>query len=204
MKNFLTFLTNLVRRCTKKRVMRRVMRRVITLDNGPITDRQRTDNGPITPRSLFAKIAAVVGLLVTIGVGNAWGEDITISYSDFTKDGDIISATKQGVTVSCYGNTPNAQYVTFTEGNTLTISSTAGNITAIDFTCSAADYTGNMTDVSGISTTSWSITVDNPGNKTTVRVSSIVVTVTGKIIYLSGLYQSDIVVVAKHSDADSG
>ena len=103
---------------------------------------------------------------------------VTFAKADFSGDGTI-SATKSGVTVSCVGNIPSAGYVTFTEGNTLTISSSSGNITAIDFTCSGADYTGNMTDVSGISTSSWSINVSNPGSKTTVRVSSIIVTIGG-------------------------
>lgn len=103
---------------------------------------------------------------------------VTFGKSDFSGSGTI-SASKSGVTVSCVGNIPSGAYVTFTEGNTLTISSSSGNISAIDFTCSTSDYTGNMTDVSGISTSSWSITVDNPGAKTTVRVSSIVVTIGG-------------------------
>lgn len=109
------------------------------------------------------------------------GDPSTVSFAkaDFSGSGTI-SASKSGVSVSCVGNIPSSSaYVTFTEGNTLTISSTAGNITAIDFTCSGDDYTGNMTDVSGISTSSWSISVDNPGAKTTVRVSSIVITIGG-------------------------
>ena len=103
---------------------------------------------------------------------------VTFTKADFSGSGTI-SASKSGVTVSCVGNIPTAGYVTFTENNTLTISSSSGNITAIDFTCSGADYTGNMTDVSDISTSSWNISVDNPGAKTTVRVSSIVVTIGG-------------------------
>lgn len=110
----------------------------------------------------------------------ASGGSSTVSFAkaDFSGDGTI-SASKSGVTVSCVGNIPSAGYVTFTEGNTLTISSSSGNITAIDFTCSGDDYTGNLTDVSGISTSSWSINVSNPGSKTTVRVSSIIVTIGG-------------------------
>ena len=109
--------------------------------------------------------------------GGSGSSTVTFGKSDFSGSGTI-SASKSNVSVSCVGNIPNSgTYVTFTENNTLTISSTSGNITAIDFTCSADDYTGNMTDVSDISTTSWSITVNNPGNKTTVRVSSIVVTI---------------------------
>lgn len=108
--------------------------------------------------------------------GGGGSSTVTFEKSDFSGSGTI-SASKSGVSVSCVGNIPSGAYVTFTENNTLTISSTSGNITAIDFTCSADDYTGNMTDVSDISTTSWSITVNNPGNKTTVRVSSIVVTI---------------------------
>ena len=110
----------------------------------------------------------------------ASGGSSTVSFAkaDFSGS-ETILASKDGVTVSCVGNIPSGSYVTFTEGNTLTISSSSGNITAIDFTCSGADYTGNMTDVSDISTSSWSITVNNPGSKTTVRVSSIVVTIGG-------------------------
>lgn len=101
---------------------------------------------------------------------------VTFEKSDFSGSGTI-SASKSGVVVSCVGNIPSGAYVTFTESNTLTIISSSGNITAIDFTCTESAYTGNMEDVSNISTSSWSITVDNPGTKTTVRVSSIVVTI---------------------------
>ncbi len=108
--------------------------------------------------------------------GGSGSSTVTFGKSDFSGSGTI-SASKSGVSISCVGNIPSGAYVTFTEGKTLTITSSSGNITAIDFTCSGDDYTGNMTDVSDISTTSWSIKVDNPGSKTTVRVSSIVVTI---------------------------
>ena len=118
-------------------------------------------------------------LLLSLSIGNAWATDVSFAKSDFTKNNDgTVSASKSNVSISCVGNKPSSgTYVTFTEGNTLTISSTGGNITAIDFTCSDADYTGNLSDVSGISTTSWSISVNNPGNKTTVRVTGITVTI---------------------------
>ena len=126
-------------------------------------------------RGIMLKLISVLVLILTIGVGNVWGT--TFSKTDFSGNGTI-TASKDGITISCVGNIPSKNnYVTFTENNTLTISSTAGNITAIDFTCSSDDYTGNLSDVSNISTPSWSIKVDNPGNKTTVRVTSIEVTV---------------------------
>jgi len=129
------------------------------------------------------KLKTLFALLVLsfFTIGNVWATDVTFSKGDFSASGDVVSASKSGVTVSCTkGNIPSSasnKYVTFTEGNTLTISTTVGNITAIDFTCTSTDYTGNLSDVSGISTTSWSISVDNPGSKTTVRVSGIVVTI---------------------------
>lgn len=58
---------------------------------------------------------------------------LRLQKTDFSGDGTIISATKSGVTVSCVGNIPSAGYVTFTEGNTLTISSSSGNITTYRF-----------------------------------------------------------------------
>ncbi len=123
------------------------------------------------------RFLAMMLIGVLLSVNQVWGATATFGKSDFTSSNGTISATKDGVSVSCVGNIPSSgTYVTFTENNSLTISSTSGNITAIDFTCTTADYTGNLEDVSGISTTSWSITVDNPGNKTTVRVSSITVT----------------------------
>lgn len=127
-----------------------------------------------SPSGAMLRLLSVLVLIFTIGVGNAWGT--TFSKTDFSGSGTI-TASKDGITISCVGNIPSNNYVTFTENNTLTISSTAGNITAIDFTCSSSDYTGNLSDVSNISTSSWSIKVDNPGNKTTVRVTSIEVTV---------------------------
>ena len=118
-------------------------------------------------------------------VCNVFGADVSFAKADFSwtgtqSSGNPISATKNGVTISCTAaNIPSGGYVVFNKNATLTISSTAGNITAIDFTCTTSDYTGNMTDVTGISTTSWSRTVSCTGNKTTVRVSSIVVTIAG-------------------------
>ena len=102
---------------------------------------------------------------------------MSFSRSDFTKSDNTLSASKEGVSISCVGNLPSGKsYFTFTESNTLTINSTVGNISAIDFTCASSDYTGNLTDVTNVNSDSWSINVNNPGNKTTVQVTSIVVT----------------------------
>ena len=134
--------------------------------------------------AVYQKLFVSILFLLFFGVGEIWATDVTIGRSDFSNSSGTISATKNNVTVSCVGNIPsNKSYVTFTEGNTLTISTTTGNITAIDFTCSGDDYTGNLSDVSGISTTSWSLSVDNPGAKTTVRVTSIVVTLSAGSTY---------------------
>jgi len=118
-------------------------------------------------------------ILISIFVHSATA---TFTKSNFINNNGVNIASKNNITISCVGNIPNQKaYVTFTEDNILTISISSGNITAIDFTCPSDDYTGNMTDVSNISTSSWSIVVDNPGAKTTVRVSSITVTYTTDI-----------------------
>ena len=124
-------------------------------------------------KKIFSFFAA---LLVA---GSIMADQVTFTKADFSKVDDDAKAQKDGVSISCKGNVPkNGDYVTFTEGNVLTITSTEGNITAIDFTSSEDAYVGNLTDVSGINTDTWTTTVDNPGNKTTVRVVSIVVTYT--------------------------
>lgn len=171
-----------------KNLITYLSKKSLSLGNGSGMTRKWFEIGSVYSRlslgshlSRFSLVSLICLCMLTIGVENAWGAEVTFGKSDFSKQDTEVTASKNGVTISCVGNIPSNQnnnYVTFTESNTLTISSTGGNITAIDFTCTSEDYTGNLSDVSDISTTSWSIKVDNSGAKTTVRVSSIVVTYT--------------------------
>lgn len=64
-----------------------------TPDNGPTMDRQRTDNGPMTLRH-FAVVLCL--LMLTLGVGNAWGVTLTYEYESDYNDmwsGDMEDAS---------------------------------------------------------------------------------------------------------------
>ncbi len=136
---------------------------------------------------LFTKIAGVaIGLTMAIGVGVSVGSNkealpvraetqtATFAPSNFSGQGtsgsgSSCSATIDSITVSTdkgYGTTQFRVY----SGGTLTISSSAGNISAIDFTTSGS-YGGGLSDVSGLNQTTWTTTTSGQA-----RITSIIVT----------------------------
>ena len=99
--------------------------------------------------------------------------------------------TKYGVTLSCSSGTITADQFRFFKSQTLTVSSTAGNITSIEFTCTAANETkhgpGGFGELDGYSyadkvgtwTGSAASVVFNTTNNQ-VRATQVVVTIDGE------------------------
>ena len=81
-------------------------------------------------------------LLLLIGGGSyAWGEEITITAPEgWTPTGAKQSFTKDGVTISTTQGAGDVQYRIY-KGQTFTVSSTVGNITKIEITCTANNTT---------------------------------------------------------------
>ena len=117
---------------------------------------------------------------------------VTLVPSDFDAiEGKQFEVEKNGVTLSCSNGTITADQFRFFKSQTLTISSTAGNITSIEFTCTAANNTkhgpGGFGELEGYSYSgkvgTWtgnaaSITFSTTNNQ--VRATQIVVTIAGE------------------------
>ena len=108
-------------------------------------------NGSSRLRVLPLKIVAVLAILLTIGIGDVWGENVTIQVSSDTwtstgtsGSGGATSVTKNGITVSSTkgykdGTTAIRDY----QNSVITISSSVGNISSIAFTCTASGTSSN-------------------------------------------------------------
>lgn len=117
---------------------------------------------------------------------------VTLVPSDFDAiEGQQFDVEKDGVTLSCSNGTITADQFRFFKSQTLTISSTAGNITSIEFTCTADNNTkygpGSFGELEGYSYSgkvgTWtgnaaSITFSTTNNQ--VRATQIVVTIAGE------------------------
>lgn len=117
---------------------------------------------------------------------------VTLVPSDFDAiEGQQFDVEKDGVTLSCSNGTITADQFRFFKSQTLTISSTAGNITSIEFTCTADNNTkhgpGGFGELDGYSYSgkvgTWtgnatSITFSTTNNQ--VRATQIVVTIAGE------------------------
>lgn len=82
------------------------------------------------------KIFTLIAMLF-VGLG-ASAKDITITASDFTPATEAdYSTTKEGITVAVEASSVTADQMRIFKGKTMTISSSVGNITKIEFTCTA-------------------------------------------------------------------
>lgn len=129
----------------------------------------------------------LLGLLLSIG--NAWGDQVTITPSDFTAATSAnYSTTKSGVTAAVTSSTVTADEMRVFKNQTITISS-SNTITGITFTCTAngtakygpgcfAPLDGYTYDASG-PTGTWtgsSNSVTFTASTNQVRITSLVVT----------------------------
>ena len=123
-----------------------------------------------------------------------WADEITILPSDFAAaDNADYSVTKDGITVSVVASTVNSDQMRIYKGKTITISSAVGNMSKIEFTCTAsgdAKYgPGSFNAQDGysyddkIGTWEGSATeVVFTAEKNQVRATQIVVTVGGGLV----------------------
>ena len=87
------------------------------------------------------RVFMLVALLASVA-GSTWAAEVTFAPSDFTATtGADFSLTKNGITVAVSASTVTSSQIRVFKGQTLTISSTVGNITGITFTCNASGTT---------------------------------------------------------------
>lgn len=117
---------------------------------------------------------------------------ITFTPGEFDAlESSQFDVVKGGVTLSCSSGTITADQFRFFKSQTLTVSSTAGNITSIEFTCTAANETkhgpGGFGELDGYSYAdkvgTWtgnaaSVTFSTTNNQ--VRATQVVVTIDGE------------------------
>lgn len=123
-----------------------------------------------------------------------WADEITILPSDFAAaDNADYSVTKDGITVSVVASTVNSDQMRIYKGKTITISSAVGNMSKIEFTCTAKDDAkygpGSFNAQDGYSFSEYTGTWEGSATevvftaeKNQVRATQIVVTVGGGIV----------------------
>ncbi len=151
---------------------------------------------------LFSKIAALtLGLGLAVGVGVAAGrgaqrvEATAVSFTPASSGGWTASAgaqsgTKDGVTLACTNGIYNTQ-LRFYSGSTVTVSSTVGSITKVEFTCTGSGSQSNGPgNLSGTGYTysgtvgTWAGSADSVTLNATaqVRCTEIAVTYSGRTL----------------------
>lgn len=118
--------------------------------------------------------SCLIALCLICGLGNAWGEDITF-------DAASKNTSLNGVTLSVTdGTLTNGTDYRVYKNQTLTITSTVGNITNIAFTYSSASYDGGGWAASyQPNAATWTSPVAN-GEQ--ARITKIVVTLSGQLL----------------------
>lgn len=118
--------------------------------------------------------SCLIALCLICGLGNAWGEDITF-------DATSKKTSLNGVTLSVTdGTLTNGTDYRVYKNQTLTITSTVGNITNIAFTYSSASYDGGGWAASyQPNAATWTSPVAN-GEQ--ARITKIVVTLSGQLL----------------------
>lgn len=140
------------------------------------------------------KLFALISLLF-IGLGHAWGENVT-----FTPGTDNTATAKSGVTISMSNTTGDNGYYQAYASSSMIVTSTAGNITAITFTCTASGANkygpGNFSTQEGEysyngTTGSWSGSADKVSLSASaqVRMYAITVTIESGVTYTDDFFQ---------------
>ena len=145
------------------------------------------NNGARVARE-WLKYAAMFVMLLTLGSGNAWGEETTYKSAS-----EAATNKKNGISLSVTsGSLTSGAYYRIDKGKTLTISSSSGNITSIIFTCTDTKYAklashspaGTYSE-SGItvtwtgSATSVTFTAQTGSGKNNFRFTQVVITTEG-------------------------
>lgn len=125
--------------------------------------------------ALSKRLAMLLTMLFTIGVGSMLGATASFAPSNFSGQGtsgtgSAISATVDGVTFACDKGYGTSQFRCY-KGSKITISS-SNTIIAISFTFSSNSYTGGLSDsYTDLSTNSWEQTLSSQA-----RITECVVT----------------------------
>ena len=138
--------------------------------------------------ALGKRLAMVLTMLLTIGIGQAWGATFTTTSSGGFSNG---TKTIDGITVTIAkgsGSSPSwqSEHVRVYQGNTISFSSTS-SIVSITMTATSSSYVKEFTASTGNfstsgSTMSWegsatSLTLTLPSSSAQARIAQIVVTV---------------------------
>ena len=131
---------------------------------------------------------AVLTMLLIVGIGQVWGADVTFTANQdkgSTTNTSADSMTKSGITISSTSAGLAYDEYRFYNG-TITISSTVGNITKIEFTCTSSNYAtvlgGSTASTGSLSASSNTVTWTGSSSSFTIkntaqtRASKIVVT----------------------------
>ena len=117
-------------------------------------------------------------LLVSTLTLSVWGETATFTATGaHTSEGDW-TLTVKDITISWHGADV-ATDIRVYKGKTLTITSSAGNISALNFTYSGSDNGGWNTSYTGLSTTSWSKTTSSGKSGKQAKITQLIVTYEG-------------------------
>lgn len=122
------------------------LKNCLSIGNGPALDRKRTGFASARPFTILTLFL----MLFSFGVGNMLGASVTISPSDTwahsgtSGSGSTTDITKSSITFTTdKGYKDGTAHVRVYSGGEITISSTVGNITKIEFTSTASGTSSN-------------------------------------------------------------
>ena len=129
---------------------------------------------------LMLKLVSVLVLILTVGVGNAWGgspQEITPATSGWSTTAGAQTGTVGDITVSTTRGVYNTQMRVYS-GETFTVECSAGNMSKIVFTSSSGNFTTADVGSYATGTKTWTGTANSVtfSNSAQVRVTKVTVT----------------------------
>ena len=119
-----------------KNLINYLSKKSLSLGNGSGMTRKWFGNDSGMTRLCLASLICLC--MLTIGVGNVWGDSQTFTKSDINASNT--SATKPPITVSIDGTVSvSGQQFRFASGKAMTVTSSSGNITRIDVTTNSTE-----------------------------------------------------------------
>ena len=162
--------------------------------NETLTRRYRDVKSGVTVAQQWLKYAAAISMLFTLAIGNAWGANASVTFSNLYSANTVVDEVEieitSGITATFNkrsGGTASQYYTNGTSvrwygGGTLVIASSVGNITGVTITYTRTDNAISA-NVGTWSSPNWSgdaasITFTQGGTNGHLRVSAIAVTYT--------------------------
>ena len=134
--------------------------------------------------ALGKRLAMVLTMLLTVGIGQAWAGEATLAFDETSKRTTYTTSqqvwTQNGITLinnkasstSNVGDYSNP--ARFYKSSEIIVECSLGNITQIEFTCSSSSYATALGEsISGSSTSESVVTVTLDGTSSTFTVSSL-------------------------------